>query len=113
MAKNSPGFSGFSDTEINKARDRGEELRDKIKAVTQPQLTSKASQDAKVKEGPKLGDGTFSRVKIFLLDENPSQGFSFAKIPKSKTKQVLARYFFHLLQDTERTDNANPYTVAT
>lgn len=92
--KNSQGFSGFSEEEIAEAKRRGEDLRSL--GLTKPQLPSKECDDAKVKEGPRIGDGSSSRIKIFLVNEYPSDGLSASKLPKSRG--VMARYFHHLLQ---------------
>ena len=91
------GFPGFSEEDIEQARQRGEDLIDKYRCLTQhAPLPSKASEDAKVKERPKMGTGSSSRVKIYLLDVFPSEGLSYAKIPKGVG--VMARFFYHLLQ---------------
>ena len=64
-----------------------------------------------VKSDPKLGEGSSSRPKVFLLDKPPNRNMGSAKLPKGEA--VFLALIQNILDDDERSSNPNKKTLAT
>ena len=75
-----------------------------------PKIVS--SQPSTSSAKPMFGTSTsVSRMKIYLLDQYPTNNLGFSKIPKNMA--VLRVFFEYLFQQEDLNNNPNPHTMAT
>ena len=61
-----------------------------------------------VTEPSKIGEGSRSRVKVYLLNDYPTEVINSTKLPLGR--QVVLNFFFNLLEDSDQTKHSNPHS---
>ena len=59
---------------------------------------------------PRIGEGTSSRPKVYLLDALPRADLGSAKLPK--TGPIMLHFFHNLIQNPKMVQNSNKLTLA-
>ena len=125
------GFHGFEQQEIQASVRRGEihqsvvdsetwglitttideEKGTEAESVTESHAVVGEKSKKQVSEPPKIGEGSRTRVKVYLLNDYPTEVINSTKLPLGR--QVMLNFFFNLLEDSDRNKHSNPHTVAT
>ena len=113
------GFQGFQEEEVQVSLRRGEIL----KSLVERHEIVDGKSECQVTEPPKMGTGSRTRIKVYLLEDFPTESLNSTKLPLGKIfciliklfkilfvgKAVMLNFFYNLLQNTHRNDHSNPH----